>query len=133
VCGIGSGLVHAAFNLPSHLPAVGASGAISGVLGAYIVLEPRNRILSLVFIFLVRVPAVVVLGLWFAMQFLMGLSTLGATAHVTGGVAVWAHIGGFLIGLGVARGVERRRKLTFVWEMVAEGVRGERPRAAREK
>jgi membrane associated rhomboid family serine protease len=108
VCGIGSGLVHAAFNLHSHLPAVGASGAISGVLGAYIVLEPRNRILSLVFIFLVRVPAVVVLGLWFAMQFLMGLSTLGATANVTGGVAVWAHIGGFLIGLVIALAVRRR-------------------------
>jgi len=108
VCGIGSGLVHAAFNLHSHLPAVGASGAISGVLGAYIVLEPRNRILSLVFIFLVRVPAVVVLGLWFAMQFLMGLSTLGAAANVTGGVAVWAHIGGFLIGLVIALAVKRR-------------------------
>jgi len=108
VCGIGSGLVHAAFNLHSHLPAVGASGAISGVLGAYIVLEPRNRILSLVFIFLVRVPAVIVLGLWFAMQFLMGLSTLGATANVTGGVAVWAHIGGFLIGLVIALAVKRR-------------------------
>jgi membrane associated rhomboid family serine protease len=108
VCGIGSGLVHAAFNLHSHLPAVGASGAISGVLGAYIVLEPRNRILSLIFIFVVRVPAVVVLGVWFAMQFLMGLSTLGATANVTGGVAVWAHIGGFLIGLVVALAVKHR-------------------------
>src|SRR5262249_17143724 len=84
VCGIGSGLVHAAFNLHSHLPAVGASGAISGVLGAYIVLEPRNRILTLIFIFLVRVPAVIVLGVWFAMQFLMGLSTIGTAANVTG-------------------------------------------------
>jgi rhomboid family protein len=108
VCGIGSGLVHAAFNLHSHLPAVGASGAISGVLGAYIVLEPRNRILSLIFIFLVRVPAVIVLGLWFTMQFLMGLSTLGANASVTGGVAVWAHIGGFSIGLVIALAVKRR-------------------------
>jgi rhomboid family protein len=108
VCGIGSGLVHAAFNLQSHLPAVGASGAISGVLGAYIVLEPRNRILSLIFIFLVRVPAVIVLGLWFTMQFLMGLSTLGANASVTGGVAVWAHIGGFLIGVVIALAVKRR-------------------------
>jgi membrane associated rhomboid family serine protease len=108
VCGIGSGLVHAAFNLHSHLPAVGASGAISGVLGAYIVLEPRNRILSLIFVFVVRVPAVIVLGVWFAMQFLMGLSTLGAHANVTGGVAVWAHIGGFVIGLFIALAVKRR-------------------------
>jgi membrane associated rhomboid family serine protease len=108
VCGIGSGLIHAAFNLHSHLPAVGASGAISGVLGAYIVLEPRNRILTLIFIFVVRVPAVVVLGVWFAMQFLMGLSTIGAAANVTGGVAVWAHIGGFLIGLVIALGIKHK-------------------------
>ena len=108
VCGIGSGLVHAAFNLHSHVPAVGASGAISGVLGAYIVLEPRNRILTLIFIFVVRVPAVVVLGMWFVMQFLMGLSTIGTNANVTGGVAVWAHIGGFLIGLAIALGVRHR-------------------------
>ena len=57
VCGVGAGLMHIAFNLNSQVPALGASGAISGVLGAYIILEPRNRILTLVFIFLVRVPA----------------------------------------------------------------------------
>ncbi len=95
-CGIGAGLFHIAFNYHSPIPALGASGAISGVLGAYIVLEPRNRILTLIFIFLVRVPAVVVLGVWFSLQFLSGLTQLGA--HVNGGVAVWAHIGGFLLG-----------------------------------
>lgn len=100
VCGIGAGLTHIAFNLHSHLPALGASGAISGVMGAYIVLEPRNRILTLIFIFVVRVPAMIVLGLWFAMQFLSGISELGAS--VNGGVAVWAHIGGFLLGLLIA-------------------------------
>ena len=99
-CGIGAGLFHIAFNYHSHIPALGASGAISGVLGAYIVLEPRNRILTLIFIFLVRVPAVVVLGVWFALQFLSGLTQLGA--HVSGGVAVWAHIGGFLLGMLIA-------------------------------
>jgi rhomboid family protein len=97
VCGIGAGLTHIAFNLHSHLPALGASGAISGVMGAYIVLEPRNRILTLIFVFVVRVPAVIVLGLWFVMQFLSGISELGAS--VNGGVAVWAHIGGFLLGV----------------------------------
>jgi len=97
VCGVGAGLMHIAFNLNSHIPALGASGAISGVLGAYIVLEPRNRILTLIFIFLVRVPAIVVLGLWFVLQFLSGIGSLGTTAN--GGVAVWAHIGGFLLGL----------------------------------
>src|SRR5271165_2424866 len=105
-CGIGAGLTHIAFNFHSHLPALGASGAISGVMGAYIVLEPRNRILTLIFIFVVRVPAVVVLGLWFAMQFLSGVSELGAS--VNGGVAVWAHIGGFLMGALVALVVKKR-------------------------
>ena len=106
VCGIGAGLTHIAFNLHSHLPALGASGAISGVMGAYIVLEPRNRILTLIFIFVVRVPAVIVLGLWFAMQFLSGISALGAS--VNGGVAVWAHIGGFLLGVLIALVFKRR-------------------------
>jgi membrane associated rhomboid family serine protease len=106
VCGVGSGLTHIAFNLYSHIPALGASGAISGVLGAYIVLEPRNRILTLIFIFVVRVPAVMVLGLWFVLQFLSGIGSLGSTAN--GGVAVWAHIGGFLLGLLITLVVKRR-------------------------
>src|SRR5258707_14046741 len=87
VCGMGAGLMHIAFNLNSQIPALGASGAISGVLGAYIILEPRNRILTLVFIFLVRVPAVVVLGLWFVLQFLSGICSLRTTAN--GGAADW--------------------------------------------
>jgi membrane associated rhomboid family serine protease len=106
VCGVGSGLTHIAFNLHSHIPALGASGAISGVLGAYIVLEPRNRILTLIFIFVVRVPAVMVLGLWFVLQFLSGIGSLGSTAN--GGVAVWAHIGGFLLGLLITLAVKHR-------------------------
>jgi len=105
VCGVGAGLVHIAFNFHSHLPALGASGAISGVMGAYIVLEPRNRILCLLFIFVIRVPAVIVLGGWFAMQFLSGISSLGNA--VNGGVAVWAHIGGFLIGVFIAMAAKR--------------------------
>jgi membrane associated rhomboid family serine protease len=96
-CGVGAGLVHFAFNSHSHIPALGASGAISGVLGAYIVLEPRNRILTLIFIFPIRVPAAVVLGVWFVLQFLSGISELGT--RMNGGVAVWAHIGGFLLGV----------------------------------
>jgi membrane associated rhomboid family serine protease len=74
-------------------------------MGAYIVLEPRNRILCLFFIFVIRVPAVIVLGGWFAMQFLSGISSLGNA--VNGGVAVWAHIGGFLIGVLVAMAAKR--------------------------
>ncbi len=97
VCGIGAGLLHVLFNLHSSVPALGASGAISGVMGAYILLYPRARILTLVVIFPLPVPAVVFLGLWYVMQFLSGLSTLGMKA--TGGVAVWAHVGGFLLGM----------------------------------
>jgi membrane associated rhomboid family serine protease len=97
VCGIGAGLLHVLFNLHSPLPALGASGAISGVMGAYAVLYPRARVLTLVFVFLVPIPAIFILGYWFLLQFLGGISALGAAA--TGGVAWWAHVGGFLMGL----------------------------------
>jgi membrane associated rhomboid family serine protease len=97
VCGVGAGLLHVLFNWHSTIPAVGASGAISGVMGAYILLYPRARILTLVFIFPLPIPAVIFLGLWYVMQFLVGLSTIGV--RVTGGVAVWAHVGGFLLGM----------------------------------
>jgi membrane associated rhomboid family serine protease len=97
VCGIGSGITHIIFNLHSPLPALGASGAISGVMGAYIILFPRARVLTLVFIFFIPIPAFIVLGYWFLLQFLAGLTSFGSAA--TGGVAVWAHIGGFILGL----------------------------------
>ena len=105
-CGIGAGLLHVVFNFYSNIPAVGASGAISGVMGAYMLLYPRARILTLVFIFPLPVPAVVFLGLWYVMQFLAGLNTLGGKA--TGGVAVWAHVGGFLLGMLLTTIVRRR-------------------------
>ena len=105
-CGIGAGLLHVFFNFYSAIPAVGASGAISGVMGAYMLLYPRARILTLVFIFPLPVPAVVFLGLWYVMQFLAGLSTIGV--KVTGGVAVWAHVGGFLLGMLLTTIVRRR-------------------------
>src|SRR5258708_33716386 len=97
VCGIGSGLTHIIFNFHSPLPALGASGAISGVMGAYIILYPRARVLTLVLIFFIPIPAFIILGYWFLLQFLAGISTVGAAA--TGGVAWWAHIGGFLMGM----------------------------------
>ena len=106
VCGIGAGLIHVVFNLHSTVPAVGASGAISGVMGAYILLYPRARILTLVFIFPIPIPAVIFLGLWYVLQFLAGLSTLGV--KVTGGVAVWAHVGGFLLGMLLTAMVRKR-------------------------
>ncbi|HMD39053.1 MAG TPA: rhomboid family intramembrane serine protease [Candidatus Acidoferrum sp.] len=97
VCGIGAGLLHIAFNYHSSIPALGASGAISGVMGAYIVLYPRAQVLTLVLIFLVPLPAFIILGYWFVLQFMAGISSVGSAA--TGGVAVWAHVGGFLLGM----------------------------------
>jgi len=97
ICGVVSGLTHIAFNLHSNVPAIGASGAISGVLGAYLLLYPRNPVLTLILIFVVPIPAFIILGYWFLLQFAAGISSFGAAA--TGGVAWWAHIGGFLAGL----------------------------------
>jgi membrane associated rhomboid family serine protease len=108
VCGIGSGLTHILFNFHSSLPALGASGAISGVMGAYIILYPRARVLTLVFIFFIPIPAFIILGYWFLLQFLAGVSTVGAAA--TGGVAWWAHIGGFLLGMVITGLSLRDRK-----------------------
>jgi membrane associated rhomboid family serine protease len=86
----------------STVPTVGASGAIAAVLGAYIILYPRARILTLIifgfFIRMTMVPAIIVLGLWFVLQLFQGVLTLGAPANM-GGVAVWAHIGGFVAGM----------------------------------
>ena len=106
VCGIGSELVHVLFNLHSGIPAIGASGAISGVMGAYILLFPRARILTFFFIFLIPVPAFLILGYWFVFQFLEALGGIGGDP--TGGVAVWAHVGGFLIGMLITVMVGRR-------------------------
>jgi membrane associated rhomboid family serine protease len=106
ICGVGSGLVHVLFNLDSRIPAVGASGAISGVMGAYAVLFPRHRILTFFFIFLIPVPAIFILGYWFVLQFLEGVSGFGMRS--AGGVAIWAHIGGFLIGVLITLLVKRK-------------------------
>ena len=106
LCGLGAGLLHVLFNLGSTIPALGASGAISGVMGAYMVLYPRERILTLVFIFVVPIPAVFILGYWFLLQFLAGIDALGTSAK--GGVAVWAHVGGFLLGVLLTQVVRRR-------------------------
>lgn len=100
--GIFAGVIHTAFNLNSSLPAVGASGAIAGVLGAYLVTFPHARIETLVPFFfyyeIIELPAVIVLGFWFLTQFLSGTAAIALTAE-GGGVAWWAHIGGFLAGI----------------------------------
>lgn len=105
VLGALAALVQVAVDPRSTLPLIGASGAISGVLGAYLVLYPRAKIMSLVFLVffyqLMEVPAVVLLGLWFGLQLLSGLASLGAASDVSAGIAVFAHVGGFLAGMAL--------------------------------
>ena len=99
LCGVGSGLTHLLLNWDSPLPTIGASGAIAGVMGAYFLLHPNARILTLVPIFFipwfVEIPAFFFLGLWFLLQFLNAAGSHGAAT----GIAWWAHIGGFVFGI----------------------------------
>jgi len=109
VCGVGAALAHSVAEWGSRIPAVGASGAVAGVLGAYYVLFPHSRVVTLVPLvvmwFTVRLPAVFVLGYWMAIQVISGITSLG---HGGGqGVAWWAHIGGFLLGALLARGLRK--------------------------
>ena len=101
--GIAATLAHAIANPGSRMPSIGASGAIAGVLGAYIILFPKQRVTTLipifVFITVREIPAVFLLGFWFVLQFFAGAATLGANAGEQGGVAYFAHIGGFLFGV----------------------------------
>jgi membrane associated rhomboid family serine protease len=103
-CGFLATLAHAFFSPGSRVPAIGASGAIAGVLGAYLILFPHARVLTLIpiffFITLRELPAVILLGLWFVLQLFSGVGSLGVTdAQDLGGVAYFAHIGGFVAGL----------------------------------
>jgi membrane associated rhomboid family serine protease len=108
LCGLSASFTHIAFNPGSTLPMIGASGAIAGVLGGYALMFPRARVRTLVFLFIfievVPVPAAVILGLWFVMQVMnIGLG---------GGVAWFAHVGGFLVGMGLIRAFHKKRPQT---------------------
>ncbi|MBU4002546.1 MAG: rhomboid family intramembrane serine protease [Proteobacteria bacterium] len=98
-CGVGSGVVQLVFNLDSQIPTIGASGAIAGVMGAYILLYPHAKILTLIPIlfipWFVEIPAYFFLGLWFLLQILNAAGSHGQMA----GIAWWAHIGGFIFGM----------------------------------
>jgi membrane associated rhomboid family serine protease len=83
----------------STIPSLGASGAISGVLGAYLVLFPQNRVTVILFRFLTQVPAIVAIGMWAIFQFINGFGSIATTEETTGGVAYMAHIGGFIVGV----------------------------------
>ncbi|HVN22025.1 MAG TPA: rhomboid family intramembrane serine protease [Dongiaceae bacterium] len=101
----------------SNVPTVGASGAIAGVLGAYFLLYPRARVLTWFFVFVLYLPAWVVLGEWIVIQFLNGTATLSmASGRDLGGVAFWAHIGGFIAGMIMIKTFpERQRRSPYAY------------------
>jgi membrane associated rhomboid family serine protease len=121
VGGLVADLAHFLTDPYSPIPTVGASGAISAVLGAYLVYFPGSRIATFIplplgiFYKLTMLPAAVVLGFWFVFQLFDGVAALGGAD--VGGVAVWAHIGGFVAGMVMAKlfPTERRRKEAFAW------------------
>jgi len=103
LCGFAASLAHILFNSGSNIPAVGASGAISGVLGGYLLMFPRNRVYVMTWGGVMAVPAIFMLGLWIVMQLISGVGSIGVTArNAGGGVAYMAHIGGFAAGLILA-------------------------------
>jgi membrane associated rhomboid family serine protease len=101
VCGIAATFAQLAFSVGSDIPNLGASGAIAGVLGAYVLLFPHRRITVILGYGITEMPALFVIGFWFVLQLFSGIGTLGATAD-TGGVAFMAHIGGFVAGFVLA-------------------------------
>jgi len=98
---VGAVALQVAIDTNSVVPMVGASGAISGVMGGYFVLYPTARVNVLFGFFLLPVPAVFLIGFWFALQLLSGVATFGTAQGASEGVAVWAHVGGFITGLAI--------------------------------
>lgn len=97
LCGLAATFAQLAFSLGSNVPNLGASGAIAGVLGAYVLLFPQGRVRVLQGRQVIQMPALIVIGLWFVLQLFSGVGTMANTAE-TGGVAYMAHIGGFVAG-----------------------------------
>lgn len=119
--GFGAAITHLVFNAGSRVPTVGASGAIAGVLGAYLISFPTARITTLIpllfFFWTVRLPAVLLLLYWFLIQFAAGFEALAIESATQGGVAWWAHVGGFLLGmlLALLLPVRRNPRPVNVW------------------
>lgn len=113
VSGVAAGLTHVFVNASSTIPSVGASGAVAGVLGAYLLLFPNAQVRTLLFIgpfiTITRMPALLLIGFWFITQLLSGLMSLEVATGQTSGVAFWAHIGGFVVGLVIAAVFRPRR------------------------
>lgn len=114
LCGLIAGLSHILSSPNSKIPMVGASGAVSGILGAYLLLYPRAKILTLLFfgffVKIVKIPATLLLGFWVIIQLLNSTKSVGSS---TGGVAWLAHIGGFLAGLVLIQFFYRKKKLVY--------------------
>lgn len=119
LCGVASAVVHLALNAASPLPLIGASGAVAGVMGAYFIMYPLSRIVAYVpiFIFLhrIEIPAFIYLGIWFLSQVYSG-TMAQADARYLGGVAFWAHVGGFVMGVLLLHAFVRRRARESRWE-----------------
>jgi len=110
LCGLAAAAAHVAVSATSPVPTVGASGAISGILGAYLILYPRVRVKMLFILFVVPIRAWLVLIWWFLWEVLSGLPELSRVgADVSGGTAVWAHVGGFVAGVVLVKLFEDRR------------------------
>ncbi len=109
--GLAAGILQTVIDPGSTIPVIGASGAIAGVLGAYMITFPRARVHTLVFLFVfittIRIPAIYVLGFWFLFQLTNGLITMGI--DTTGGIAWFAHIGGFVAGIGFIKAIKMIR------------------------
>lgn len=121
IFGIFACFVHIAITSTPNVPIIGASGAIAGVMGAYLILFPKANILTFVplfFIWLLPIPAFIFLILWFAGQFLSGLSDLANTGKAASHIAFWAHIGGFLIG--IIGGIIYRNKKERLYRSLSE-------------
>jgi len=112
LCGLVATFAHVVINAESTVPTIGASGAISGVLAAYVVFYPTSRVITLVLLlflpWFVQIPATIYIGFWFVAQLLNGVLTVVKGQQAMGGVAWWAHVGGFLAGLAFAPLFARR-------------------------
>jgi membrane associated rhomboid family serine protease len=115
ICGYIASLTHIIVDPMSKVPLVGASGAIAGILGAYLILFPRAKVLTLVFIIIfiqiIPIPAVIFLGIWFFLQLMSG--TAGLSAQLVHGVAFWAHIGGFIAGVVLVKFFAGRQRVRY--------------------
>ena len=121
LCGTLAALAHFWVDPHSPVPTIGASGAIAGVMGGYLVLYPHSRIITLlpifIFIQIVEVPAVIFLGLWFLLQLVSGVGSqlAAATGEAAGGIAFWAHVGGFAVGALLVTLMARPERADIEW------------------